>query len=110
MRRAAFTGFLAAVALVGAVAHAADKPQTCAEQWQTISTAKKPDKAAMKAYAARCMAKSQASANQSPADRMRQDRLGACNARWSQMKAAKATAGQTYEVFSAQCLNGTPRS
>ena len=38
-----------------------------------------------------------------PAEAMRQDKLANCTARWNQMRAAKATYGQTFEQFSAQC-------
>ena len=113
MRIAILTGFFAAAALVGTAAQAADKASvlavSCAEQWQKISTAPKLDRAAVKAYAAKCSAKTSDS-GQGRTDPMRQDRLGACAARWAQMQAAHATEGQSYEVFSQQCLNGAPRA
>ncbi|MBW8882741.1 MAG: hypothetical protein JF615_15370 [Asticcacaulis sp.] len=110
MRIAILAGLVAGCAVIGAAAYAADKPLSCAEQWQKISTAAKPDKAMVKAYAAKCMAKSATAKSVSQADRMRQDRLGACDARWAQMKAANAIQDQTYEQFAAQCLDGAPRT
>lgn len=98
-------GFLA-IAALGSRAPAATTEAvaapSCAQQWQAISAQPQPKQADVKAYAAKCMART--SVRSAPGlTKAQQDRVSACDARWKQMVAANTVGTQRYDAFAAQC-------